>query len=102
MPPGVYTQVLHTTQHRFNLNQLSGYKYYQTLTRSLCTIDECFTNIAVCEHARGTDIVPIFTSERVDTENKKYNTFKNGRRQTLQDMLVYTHMYGMVTFIEKP
>lgn len=76
MPRRVYTQILHTTNVvQIYINGVDT-KIIKTLTRSLGTIDECFTNIAVCEHARGTDIVPIFTSERVDAENKKYNTFK--------------------------
>lgn len=59
----------------------------KTLTCSLCTIDECFANIAVCEHAWGTDIVPILTGERVDAENMKNNRLKNDRSQIFWDIL---------------
>lgn len=53
------------------LNQLGEYKM-NPLTCSLSTIDKCFANITVCEHAWGANVVPIFTCERIDAkqENK--------------------------------
>lgn len=41
-----------------------------TLTCALSTIDECFTNITVSEHAWGTNVVPILTGERVNTKHE--------------------------------
>jgi len=76
----------------------------KTLTRSLCTIDKCFADIAVCEHARGTDIVPILTRERVDAENNKYNAkIKKtiGVRNIPGLDNLYIRMYAIVTLIRK-
>lgn len=44
-----------------------------TLTCSLGTIDEGFTNIAVCEHTWSTDIVPILTCEWINTKYGEQN-----------------------------
>lgn len=93
MPPRVYLKILHITRRYNKIN--SRKKIIKTLTCSLCTIDECFTNIAVCEHARGTDIVPIFTCERVDAKKKKHNTL-NTQSHTFWDMDIKAPMYGYV------
>ena len=78
MSSSVYIKTAYNnSEHNVVVIKIKVYtKMFKTLTGSLCTIDECFTNIAVCKHARGTNIVPILTRERVDAENTKYNILK--------------------------